>query len=279
MAVTKKKSRKKTIDVVKKTKGLIPGPNDLVEPSDNLLDYYIAIHGVSGIGKTSIMSSIPGCVVAQFEPARRNIKIRQVEFRIRTPEELSDGAECPYEKFISFLEEAKDDPTVKVIGIDNIAECYRAFANRYLFDNDMVAIPKNDYGASYNQINRMFESVFNGLKHDSKLGVIFTCHTKEREAELNTGTTEQVYGPAVPAGVLDYLKKAMDFAFYYGWHNNQRALHCRWESIWTKCGSPDRFLDLKGKPLNAFVLPNDPSKSWETVLKAWNNKVKGISQD
>lgn len=270
---------KKSVKVVKRPprkSSIIPGPDDYNVPSDDFFDYYTVIHGTAGIGKSSLLASIPGCVIAQFEPARRNIKSRMVEFRPRTPIELQQGAENPYTKLLQFLEEAEKDNSVKVIGIDNVAECYKCVEYQYLFENELDEIPKNDFGACRGQVNRMFENIFNNLKYDSRLGVIFTCHTKEREGEFNTGTTDNVYSPAVTAAVFDYLKKAMDFAFYYGYHDSKRAIHCRWDCIWTKCGVDGRFMTPSGKPLQAFAIP-DPAKGYDTILKAWNNKLKGIT--
>jgi hypothetical protein len=258
----------------------IPGPDEFNEPSNNFFDYYTLIHGTAGVGKSSLVASIPGSVIFQFEPARRNIKARQIDFKVSTVAEMERGSENGWKKFTTLLEQVEDDDTVKVIGIDNINEAYKACENDYLLQNGMESVPKKDYGASRGEINREFERVLNNLKFNSRLGVIFTSHTKEREGELNTGTTESMYSPACTAAVFEYLKKAMDFAFFLGYHNKTRAIHCRWDTIWTKCGVRNRFCNLKGQPLNAFSLPDDPSKGYETLARAWENKIKsGIIVD
>lgn len=258
----------------------LPGPNDIVEPSQDFFDYYTVLHGTAGVGKSSLMASIPGSLIFQFEPARRNIKARQVDFKISTVPEMEKGADNPWKKFTTLLEKAENDSSIKVIGIDNISECYKSCEYNWLLENDMESVPKKDYGVSRSEINREFERVLNGLKYDSRLGVIFTAHTKEREGELNTGTTETMYSPACPGAVFDWLKKAMDFAFFIGYHNKRRAVHCRWDSIWTKCGVRDRFCTTAGRPLNGFALPDDPTKGYEVLLKAWDNKLKsGIFQE
>lgn len=258
----------------------IPGPDELIEPSDDLFDYYTLLHGTAGVGKTSLIASIPGSVVLQFEPARRNIRIRQVEFKVSTVAEMEKGAYDPWKKFCALLEQAESDNTIKVLGIDNIAECYKTCENSYLLENDMESIPRKDFGVCRGEVNREFERVLNNLKFNSRLGVIFTAHTKEKEGELNTGTTETMYSPDCSSAVFAWLKKAMDFAFFVGYHDKKRAVHCRWDSIWTKCGVHDRFCNVKGKRLNGFFLPDDPSKGYLTLMNAWNNKIKnGIIVD
>jgi len=276
-------AKKKSVKVVKtKKRSLIPPPDDIFEPSEDFLDYWSVIHGTSGIGKSSFILSIPDALLLQFEPARRNLRGRRpIEFRPRTVEELDKGAECPWTLFISVLAELETDNSVKVVGIDNIQELYRCCENAKLLELGLEAVPMKDFGATRGLINKLFENTLNNLKYDSRLGAIFTCHTVEREGELNTGTTDTIYRPAVTSAVFDYLKKAMDFAFYFGYHDKKRALHCRWDSIWTKCGVDGRFCNAKGTPLNAFAIPEDPKMGYPTLLKAWNNKLKGIivSQD
>jgi hypothetical protein len=252
----------------------IPSPTDLVVPSNDFLDYYTIIHGTAGVGKTSLLASFPGSIIFQFEPQRRNIAARQVDFNVVPVAVMERGAENPWEKLLYLLDQAEEDPTIKVIVIDNVSECYKACEYDYLLKNDMESIPKKDFGVCRGQVNQEFERVFNTLKYKSKLGVVFTAHTKEREGELNTGTTESIYSPSCTSAVFEWLKKAMDFAFFLGYHNKRRAIHCRWDSIWTKCGIRDRFCNIKGQQLNGFFLPEDPSKGYETMLKAWNNKIK-----
>lgn len=273
---------KRSTKVVKREriKSIIPGPNEVVDPSDKFLDYWTLIHGTTGIGKSSFLASIPGFVIAQFEPRRRNIRARQVEFRVRSPLEIETSGEDPYNDFLAFVEAAEEDKTVSGIGIDNIAECYKLFESHYLKEEGLEEVPKKDYGAARGQINRLFETFFNNLKYESRLRFIFTCHTAEKEGDFNTGTTENVYSPAVPKAVLDYIKKSMDFILFFGYNDKNRAIHCRWDSIMTKCGNAEHFLSTKGKPLNAFKVTEDPTKWYSRLEDAWLNKIKvGIYQD
>ncbi len=271
--------KRKSTKIIKRT-SLIPGPDEYIEPSDKFLDYWTLIHGTTGIGKTSFLASAPGFVIAQFEPRRRNIRARQVEFRPVTPMQLDSGMEDPYDKFVTFMEEAEADESVEGIGIDNIVECYKIFEAHHLKEEGLEEVPKKDFGFVRGQINRLFENFFNNLKYESRLKFMFTCHTAEKEGDFNTGTTESVYSPAVPKAVMDYIKKAMDFVLYFGYNDNNRAIHCRWDSIMTKCGNKDHFLSIKGKPLNAFKIPEDPSKWYPRLEEAWANKIKvGIYQE
>ena len=260
----------------------IPGPDELNEVPTEFLEYFTLIYGTAGIGKTSLCASFPGAIVFQFEPARRNLPIRMVQFRPRTVAELQQGAPNPWQQLFYALEQLEQDDSCQLVVIDNIVECYKCCENDYLAEENLEYVPKKDFGHCRGQINARFESLLNNFKYDSRLGCIFTAHTKEREAELNTGTTETIYGPACSTAVFDYLKRSMDFAFYFGYHNEHRALHVRWDCIWTKCGTGENFLDSKTKePLKAFAIPSDGPNAWkqgaQVVEAAFKNQIRDCS--
>lgn len=256
---------------------VIPGPEELNEPSDDFFEYFCLIYGTSGIGKTSLCASAPGTLTCAFEPKRRNLKIRMLEFRSRTIPEMEQGAINPWKQFLEVLEDAENDDSVKAICVDNIVRAYQACEADFLLSENREFIPKDDFGYCRGQVNRSFGTVFNNLKSDSRLGCIFNCHSKEAEVEFNSGTTDISYGPDAPAAILSYMKAIMDFAFFYGWYNDKRALHVRWPTIWTKCGAG--FLTPNNTPLKAFEIPEvipgvtDPSVQFETVTKAFHNEL------
>ena len=281
MAVTRKITKTKKKKVADDDFDL-PGPDDINTPSEDFWEYFTVIYGAAGVGKTSFCASIPNCVVFQFEPKRRNLPIRMVEFRPRTVAELEKGEENPWKKLIKLLAKAEEDKSIDVICIDNIAECYRCCEMDYLLEEGMSSIPRNDFGYCRGQVTQRFEQLFNNFKFDSRLGCIFTCHLKEQESELNTGTTDNIYGPNVSKAVFDYLKKAMDFAFYYGPYNDIKAMHVRWNGIWTKCGLSNVFLTPKGKPISAFEIPSVDEDSWRdgwnVFLQGWNNELQDCTE-
>jgi hypothetical protein len=272
-----KKKPKIHLDEPKSGRILIPGPEDLNIPSDDFFEYFCLIYGTSGIGKTSLCSSAPGNLTCAFEPKRKNLSIRMLEFRSRTVPEMEQGASNPWKDFLQILEDAENDPTVTSITIDNIVRCYLCCENDFLLSENREFIPKDDFGYCRGQVNRAFGQVFNNLKSDSRLGCIFNCHSKETEVEFNSGTTDISYGPDVPAAVLTYMKTIMDFAFFYGWYNDKRAVHVRWPTIWTKCGTG--FLTPNNVPLKAFEVPEvipgitDPLIQFETLTKAFHNEL------
>lgn len=274
--VVKKKSRVKRKVVDDPYDIEIPGVGELNEPSDDFFEYYLLLYGSSGIGKSSLFSTNPNTITAQFEPKRRNLKIRMNEFRPRKVHELEAGEVDPWRLFKAFIEKCESDKTVDNIVVDNVVECYRCCENHILLTEELEEVPTKDFGYIRGKINREFELLFNNLKFDSRMGVIFTCHAKEREGEIDSGTTDTIYGPSCSAAVFEWMKKAMDFAFYYGPHNGKRTIHCRWDTIWTKCSVQDKFLDPDGVPLKAFDIPDQSTEpdSASIVLKAFNNEIR-----
>lgn len=271
-----KKKPKIHLDSPKSGRILIPGPEDLNIPSDDFFEYYCLIYGTSSIGKSMLCADAPGSLTCAFEPKRKNLKIRMVEFRSRTVPEMEQGASNPWKDFLMVLEDAEKEDTVKSIVVDNIVKCYMACENDFLLSENIEVIPKNDYGYCRGQVNKNFGEVFNNLKSDSRLGCIFNCHSKANDdVEFNSGTTDLAYGPDCSAAILKYMKEIMDFAFFYGWYNDKRAMHVRWPTIWTKCGTG--FLTPNGAPLKAFEIPtldvDQPGVLFDTVTRAFHNEL------
>ena len=55
---------------------VIPGPDDLNIPSNDLGDYAVLLMGAKGVGKTTATSSWPDNLNFQWEPWRANVSLR-----------------------------------------------------------------------------------------------------------------------------------------------------------------------------------------------------------
>jgi len=274
--IIKKKSRPSKVQSDDPYDVSIPGPGQVNKPSDDFFEYYTLLYGTSGIGKSSLFSTHPNTFTCMFEPKRRNLSIRMAEFRPRLVAELEQGATNPWVLFQKTIERAEQDDTVSLIVVDNVVECYKCCEAHVLLQEGIEMMPEKDYGRTRGMVNREFESFFNNLKYDSRMGFVFTAHSKEREGEIDSGTTDDIYGPACTGALFDWMKKAMDNAFFYGYHHGKRTVHIRWPGIWTKCGVAGRFLDPQGEPLKAFDIPDveEEPDSYQMIIKAFNNELQ-----
>jgi len=254
---------------------VIPGPNDLNIPPDELLDYTICLYGTKGIGKTTLAASIPGCLTIMFEPLRKNLRIRQINLDVLEPDGIKASGIDAWMQFKSIVERTREDETVRCYNVDTADRAYEACLNHHCLANN-VRHPGglNDFGALWGIIKDDFELTMNAIRGAGK-GLILTSHTKESDVEIITGGKVIQYGPSCGGAPLRYIKAACDYAFFYGYSADRRRLiHLRnYETIWTACGVPDRFISPSGKPLEAIEIPQGEVNGWGLIQAAFENKV------
>lgn len=247
---------------------VLPGPDDLNEPPENLLSYCIFLFGEKGIGKTSLCANFPNAIVGMLEPRRKNLRIRMVD--------LTPG----WERVEEFVEAAIKDPTVSTICLDTADRLYDS-AMDYICQSKGVAHPSkmNDYGATWREIKDLFENTLGKIQNSGK-GLVLTSHAKWKETELRNGEKMQILCPTLSDSPWTIVKAVADYAFYYGYYNNKRALFLRGhEDLWCACGSEDRFLDPNGNPLKTVLLGENPRLAFETFDRAFGNQVWDVSSE
>lgn len=246
-----------------KKKMRIPGPEELNEPPEKLLSYFIFIFGEKGIGKTSLISQFPGAVVGMLEPGRRNLRIRQVD--------ITAG----WETVEAFVDAAIEDATVQTIGLDTADRLYES-ALDYVCDSKGIDHPGTikDFGATWREIKDTFEGLLTKI-HNSGKGLVLTSHAKWRDLELRNGAVQPILSPTLSDSPLTTIKAMADYAFYYGYYGGgRRALFLRGhEDLWCACGSADRFLDPEGNPIKTMLLGESPAEAFESLDKGFGNQM------
>lgn len=254
--------------MAKKTKELeflIPGPDELNEPPENILEYSLVIFGEKGIGKTSLAAQFPDAVVGMLEPRRRNLRIRMVS--------LDEG----WPQTEAFVHACIADDSVKTIVIDTIDRAYAQCLASICFAKGIKDPSQmNDYGATWREIKDEFEGLFNKVLYANK-GLIFLSHAHYREMELRTGNTKEILVPTCPPAAFNYLKAVTDYAFYYGYHGTQRAMYLRGhEDLWTGCGTREHFCDPDGNPVRTISMGETPEDAYANFIASFNNELYDI---
>lgn len=246
---------------------VIPGPDEFNEPPDDFLAYTTIIFGEKGIGKTSLMAQFPNCVVAQMEPRRKNLRIRQV--LIETWEEVLD-----------FTAKVKKDSTVDMVGFDTFDRLYE-LASAYQCNNQGIKDPNeaNDFGATWRAITDNVSELLSDLAKAGK-NFVFSSHAKWKEVELRNGKKREILVPTMTDSAWKIVKAICDFAFYYGYYDNQRALYLRGhQQLWSACGSSEHFLDPEGRPVKTILLGENPEEAYSTLLRSFNNEIEGVEDE
>lgn len=273
--------RKKKVGTVRQS-GLLPSPDEINVPPNNLLEYTTCLYGTKGIGKTTLASSFPGYVVIMTEPLRKNLKIRQAALPCNDYENIVDnGAQDSWPVFKQMIEEAVSDDTVQGLAIDTVDRLYEAcLAHHCVEENVRHPGEMNDFGALWSIIKNDFEQTLNSIR-ENNLGLLLISHAKEDDIELNTGAKAKAYAPSASGAATRYIKAACDYAFFFGYHGRDRCIHLRgFERIWTACGVQDRFISKSGEPLKMIhITDNHVGNGYELLEAGFNNEIYDYDEE
>lgn len=268
---------------------ILPGRDDLSVPPEDFLEYTALFYGKKGIGKTSGTSSYPDYINCAFEPERKNIELRKIDFHLRDAEELIQLAASgeysdPFEydawehlKQVGYL--ALKDPTVKGLAVDTVDLAYSACQESICARHGVTSpFAKVEGKNLWDTLRMEFTGFFSTLRHHG-IGTLFISHAKEREAELMDGVEGlTMVGPSCTPACMKILKQLCDFWFYYGYHDGKR---CLWLddptlSVDVACGRG--FKNPDGTQREKLYLPNDVSKFYDTINKAYGGKAPKTSK-
>lgn len=278
-----KKRRSSRTTTTKSTSSFsLPGPDQLNEPPEHFLSYCSLIFGESSIGKTSLAAEIDGAVVLQFDPKRKNLRIRQVEMEYKTIDQLRKEQPdlTPWQIFVEYLAAGFDDDTVKALIIDNVSKCYESCMNHICYENG-VKHPNEakDYGQTWKAIADEFESVLNTFRESDK-GLILISHGHMREVSPPHGDPYDRWEPDVPKKAFEYIKANCDFVFNYHMHEGQRCIMVRSdEDVFTKCSVDEHFMSPSGKQVRVISAGKSPAEAWKNLQDAYANKVRDIDEE
>jgi hypothetical protein len=265
---------KKVKKKVASSKIKIPSPDDLNEPSTNLLDYCICLFGEKGVGKTSLAAQFEGSLILMLEPKRRNLKIRQVNIDPMSIKdmELDNPKMTTWMSIQAYVQAILEDDSVSTVGIDTVDRAWEACINHHCYQKGVKDPSEvNDHGRTWRVIKDDFEQTMNKLLYANK-GLIFISHAHLREVESHEGDNQWV--PTCAPAAWKYLKAVCDLAIHFGFTDSQRALTVRNSGkIWSSCGPTDQFRTSDGAPLQTFFSGETHEETYSILTDAFNNQL------
>lgn len=259
----------------------IPTSSEMNEPPENFLDYCTLLYGRKGIGKTSATASFPGFLNCQFEPRRRNVKIRQMNFDCKSASELiilnDKGTQDPleYDAWKMLVEVGRlaiDDDSVKGLAIDSVDLAYSACQESLCADRGVEHPSAKTEGSNgWDELRMTFTGFFNTLMTNG-LSILFISHAKEREQEFMEGTEGlAIVGPSCTPGCGKILKQLCDYWFFYGFHDGKRCVTLRDPDMNLDVACGNGFYNEDGSEIRHIYIPNDHTKFYPTI----NSYYKG----
>ena len=257
---------------------------DVVEPSDNLMDYCIMIYGESGIGKTSTVGSIPGVYILQCDPKRRGLKVRQTEIPNMSIGALNKGNHgdyTPWERVMKTIDLLVEDNSVECTAIDNFQLFYDAAMRHHCYKGD-IDHPNdaNDYGATWQKIRgAVTEQAARLLEADK--GLVLICHDRVKEHDTGYDKYDRIE-PWITGQAFEWVKQATEYVFYlsHGADGDRVVTIRGGEDIWLKCSADEtsnHFCDPDGNPIKQFSAGSSPSECWENINAAWRGELRDIN--
>lgn len=180
-------------------------PEKPVEPCLNFFSYISLFYGRPGIGKTTLLTTAPDCILLATERISKGISAYVFN---------SEGGGC--KTWSIFLQAIKllqnDGGRFQTVAIDTIASLYDMCLEHII--KTRGCHPSDEgYGKGWNALKTEWESGMRSLLALGK-GVIMTAHAKEREITSFSGETFTRIGPAVTGGCMDWLNAKTDFVLY-----------------------------------------------------------------
>lgn len=285
MPVTKrvKKRRSRTTQTKPTPQSFsLPGPDEKNEPPEDFLSYCSLIFGESSVGKTSLAAEIEGAVVLQFDPKRKNLRIRQVEMEYKTIDQLNKERPdyTPWQIFVEYLAAAYEDDTVQAVIIDNVSKCYESCLNHICYENGHThPNDAKDYGQTWKAIADEFESTLNTFRTSDK-GLILISHGHFREVTPPHGDPFDRWEPDIPKKAFEFVKANCDFVFNYHIHEGKRCIMVRSdEDCFTKCSVDEHFMSPSGQRVRILSAGSSPAEAWANLQASYKNKIKDVSEE
>lgn len=252
-------------------------PSGFNKPSADFHDYYCAIYGEKGVGKSSLVAQFQRgkrkALLSMWERYRKNLPVLQIP---------KDGEPAlDWERFEAYVDKIIDNGDIGTIGIDTIDRAYKAAAMHHCKRVGLSSpLGVEDYGKTWEKCSDVFAGTLSRLA-ENDIKFVFVSHAKLKMNKTAIGSVEQVI-PSCWNQPWEYVKECCDFVFYYGYRHREHVLQIRGDSnvVYTACGVDDHFMHPKsGLPLEQIPMGTNPKEAYKNLMLAWENKLPGYTAE
>lgn len=205
-----KASARTSVPVAATTKVELTLPDEPREPVTDLGRCIIAIHGESGVGKTSLASCFDDPLFLFTEPGGTGLRIKE-----RTPQNWAE-----FKSYISLIRRSDAHRTIVV---DTVPKSYEMCHDHVCKEMGVDHPSEGKFGDVWKAITKEWEDQMLRLTKSGR-GIIFVSHSELVEFQGRTGEAYNKIVPCSQKHVRAFIKRECDIKAYYGYFGPDRYL-------------------------------------------------------
>jgi hypothetical protein len=241
-------------------------PTEIVEPVSELADALILIHGERKIGKTSMVTRAPKCLLMATEMGYKGLRA--------IPEDIED-----WRKAEVVRRALKKDKTFKTVAVDTADILYKLCEQNTCRDLGIKDLGDEDYGKGWRENRKRFEAFLNGLAATGK-GIILISHSTEQEITKRGGDTYTRITSSMAKQAREIIDGLVDIWGYFCYDGTRRVLVIQGDDhIAAGHRFQERFLTPDGRVLRQIDMGKSPTEAWKNFTDAFHNRYEPTHRD
>ena len=236
-------------------------PTETSEPVSELSDALVLIHGERKIGKTSMVTRAPKCLLMATEMGYKGLRA--------IPEDIED-----WRKAEVVRRALRKDKTFKTIAVDTADILYKLCEAQTCRDLGIKDLGDEDYGKGWRENRRRFEAFLGGLAATKK-GIILISHSTEQEITKRGGETYTRITSSMAKQARESIEGLVDIWAYFCYDGSRRVLVIQGDDhIAAGHRFQERFLTPDGRVLRQIDMGKSPAEAWKNFTDAFHNRYK-----
>lgn len=236
---------------------------ELSEPSTEIGDYVLWIHGAPGVGKTTFCSEFKD--IHMFMPEVRGAKsVASYQRPIRH-----------WMEWKAYLPLLKKDKRFQTTSIDVLEQLYNLCFSYMCEEVLHIEHPQDekDFGKSWGRINKEF---VDGIAKVAELnkGLILVSHSVEKPIKTFLGEEYELIRPNLGGTALQMIHGAVDIIGYMFVEDDQHYMRIRDNGdVMAKCRPTNCFHWPDGEQIDVIPLGRSSAQAYKNFVLAFNNKL------